>query len=63
MLCIQVLLLLYIHDKFTMETLTSFLSSLAFVLNRLSLSISGCMSRYEAVLNVSVVFFISSSVG
>jgi hypothetical protein len=46
-----------------MRKLKSSLLSESFVLNRPSLSISRCRSRYEADLSVSVVSFISSSMG
>jgi hypothetical protein len=46
----------HIRGKFTMGKLKSSLLS-SFVLNRHSLSISRCRSRYEADLSVSVVSF------
>ena len=56
-------ILLHINGKFTMRKLKSSLLSSNFVLNRPSLSISRCRSRYETDLSVTVVFFISSSMG
>ena len=56
-------MLLHINRKFTMGKLKSSLLLQSFVLNRPSLSISRCRSRYEADLSVYVVFFISSSMG
>ena len=56
-------MLLHINGKFTMGKLKSSLLSYSFALNRPSLSISWCRSRYEADVSVSVVSFISSSMG
>jgi hypothetical protein len=44
------------NGKFTMGKLKSSLLSYNFVLNRPSLSISRCRSRYEADVSVSVVY-------
>jgi len=54
-------MLLHINGKFTMGKLKSSLLSENFVLNHPSLSISGCMSMYQADLAVSVVSFISTA--
>jgi hypothetical protein len=54
---------IYINGKFTMRKLKSSLLSYTVVLNRSSLSISKCMSRNETDITVSVVSFISSSMG
>jgi len=56
-------MLLQINGKFTMGKLKSSPLLSSYVLNRPSLSISGCMSRYEADLYVYMVTFISSSMG
>ena len=54
---------LAVIGKFTTGKLKSSLLSKSFVLNRPSLSISRCMSMYDADLSVSVVFFILRSMG
>jgi hypothetical protein len=55
--------LLHINEKFTMRKLKSYLLSQSFAHNRPSLSISRCISRYEADLVVAVISFISSTTG
>ena len=56
-------MLLLINRKFKFGKLKSSHLSLSFVLNRHSTSILKCRSKQEADLAVSVVSFISSSVG
>ena len=56
-------ILLHINGKFTMGKLKVYILSYDFVLNRPSLSMSRCRSRYEADISVSVVSFILGSIG
>ena len=55
-------MLLHINRKFAMVKLKSSLLWYSFVLNRHSLPISRCRSRYEAELYVLMVSFISSTI-
>ena len=50
--------LLHMNGKFTMGILKQ-----GFVLNRHSISISRCTSKHEADLTISVISYISSSMG